>query len=1005
MFENIKKVLKRIIKSFKLNKETYQLDTMDYDKISYLMNENGLLKEYENELKNFEEIEQLMNNKTNLHGINHVVRVLFNAYALATLENVTKRDKKIIIEAAKLHDIGRVADGEDETHGGNSAIRAKEILKNRGFTTEEIEEICFIIKEHSLPKDKNNEDIEKLPEDVRENYKYCLNLLKDADKLDRVRIGDLDSNRLSTDSAKRLILVSKENFETDRYIYKKKLQVYPYNENEAKDILEDIKKENFELKIDLDEIKTNFSQYKALKEQGKLKWINCVKGDISLQDFLEISNIVSVEDEKILRERFRISYKYIIKAIKEMGIERYLKIKSNNELDEFLCAKNYKHIVSKMTDKEHEFINEYKKNDVGNYIYKEFFLFHDFFLANSVEKINMLLLNCQDFYTYIASQDGYKWMHSIMILPTAIEMKVIEDMDSKLMLDIREKSKAPLNVILTGVVDLGLLLDKEIKKEDIEKILINYCKFNLNINEENNEEQAKKLLLDLPDDLGEEYKNIIQECIVGKLKRFNLDSFEQIKNYKTIIDKKIVEEFEKTDDINELRNIILETKFRDLDSIKRDIYFYNKYTQNVNSKTEIIDLYNKLFETQNKEELLETYNKLNESCLDFELDDTLQEVRKELAEISKTDAINQMSNMQEKLNCMEKTMISGQEVLDLTGKEFNLLISVIASTGSPYLVEYYNNQLSKYRENSNVVSLVKFEVSVKLGTKRLINKRYRVDPFKNRQRCVSSIDQDFIGHVKSAKKDTDKDERQIEEKLILAYFPQNQDDIYWMGNDDLMSTYDKDRNNPSRKRVPHKDNSNRICNLKLQDLNATTIGDDNEMVIDSYPGAVMCFDSISNIARKTAKKLNVPILYINSKQQFAIMEEQINNYYLEIKEKLTQTKQMTNDLYEDTFNIYELNNNIIHRAFKMANSFNYLDDEEYPKEQIIQIFDKMKNLVEDGFRKCTDRQKQEIQKIMNKEANPLNIRYGRYYKFIDFAELNELVSIETDKKEDKDKQR
>ena len=997
MFQNIKKILGKVIRIINPKKEIEKLDTIDYKKISHLMNEKGLLEEYENELNNFDEIEKLMNNKTSLHGINHIVRVLFNVYALVALEKVNEKDKKIIVAAAKLHDISRISDSEDETHGANSAIKAREILKNKDFSAEEIDEICFIIKEHSLSRNKNNEDIERLPKNLRENYKYCLNLLKDADKLDRVRIGDLDSNRLTTDSAKRLISVSKENFETNRYMYNKKLQVYPYNENEAKDILEEIKKENSELEIGLNIIKTNFSQYKALKEQGKLKWIKSVKEDITLQDFLEISNIVSIEDEKFLEENFMIGYKIILKAIKKMGIENYLKIKSTNELEEFLCFKNYPNVVHEVTEEEYEFFRQYKKNDILNSSYEQFFLFHNFFLKNDSKKIDMLLLNCKDFYICSESQESYKWIEDTIILPTSITMKVIEDMDSKLLLDLKEKNKYLLNVILTGVVDLQLLSDKENNKENIEKLLKNYCKFNLNIDKEKDVEQMKKLLLDLPDDLGKEYENIIQECIVGRFKMFNLDSFEQIRDYKTIIDKKILERFKEVDDIDELRNMILETKIKNIDNLKRDIYFYYKYTKN---KTEIIDLFQKLFETSNKEELLQVYIRLNEFCSKFELDDDLQEVRETLSDISKTDVTNQMNNMQEGLNAMVKTKIEGQEVIDLTGRDFNLLISVIGATGSPYLVEYYNNKIEKLKKNENNLSLMKFNIGVRIGLKRRINKRYRVDPLKNKQRCVSSIDQDFVGHIKSANKDIEKDENQINEKLILAYFPQKSSDIYWMGNDDLQTEYDKERKDPSRKRVPHKDNIDRVCNLKLQDLNATTIGDDNEIIIDSYPGAVMCFDSISNISKKTAKKLNIPILYIDSKQQFKIMEEKLNNYYLVIKGKLTETNQISNDFFQSAFNTYELNENIIHRAFKIANSFSYLDEGEYPKEQIIKIFDEMKNLVTEFLKKCDDKQKREIQKVMKKEANPFNLRYGRYDRFIDFGELNKLVSIEEGIEED-----
>ena len=167
-----------------------------------------------------------------------------------------------------------------------------------------------------------------------------------------------------------------------------------------------------------------------------------------------------------------------------------------------------------------------------------------------------------------------------------------------------------------------------------------------------------------------------------------------------------------------------------------------------------------------------------------------------------------------------------------------------------------------------------------------------------------------------------------------------------MGNQDLMTIYDKDRSDPTRKRVPHRDNTSGICNLKLQDLNATTIGNDNELVIDSYPEAVMCFDKISNIAKKTAKKLNIPILYIDSEQQFKIIKEKTDKYYTDMYEKILKDSQISEENFDEAFNVFEQNNNIIHRAFKMAHGFGYLDDEDYPKEQIIEVFEAMTNLVQ-----------------------------------------------------------
>ena len=255
----------------------------------------------------------------------------------------------------------------------------------------------------------------------------------------------------------------------------------------------------------------------------------------------------------------------------------------------------------------------------------------------------------------------------------------------------------------------------------------------------------------------------------------------------------------------------------------------------------------------------------------------------------------------------------------------------------------------------------------------------------------------FIGHIKSECYTNEK--KQKEEKLILAYFPKNKKDISYMGNQDLMSIYDKDRSDITRKRIPHKDNVQGICNLKLQDLNATTIGDDNEIIINSYPGAVMCFDKISNIAKKTAKKLNLPILYIDTKKQFEIMKNRLYDYYAEIREQILENNHMSDEIFENAFNKFDQDNNIIHRAFKIANSFTFLDDDEYPKEQIIEVFNNMSSLVNESIKKCSLEQQKVIREIMLGEADNRNLRYGNYDTFIDFQKLINVVSIEDNTEE------
>ena len=557
MFEKLKRIYKKIIKLIKSNGKRKQLDTLNYDKVIEQMKENGIYEEFESELNNFDRIEQLMRNKTNLHGINHVVRVLFNAYAVTTLENVNEEDRKIVIEAAKLHDIGRVSDGEDEEHGNQSAIKSRKILEQRGFSPEDTDLICFIIKEHSLSKSKNEEHIEELPEELRQRYKYCLNLLKDADKLDRVRLGDLDVKRLSTDSAKRLVGVAKDVFENNRHYYKKKMKVYPFNEEEAQKLLTEIKEANPEIEIDLDEIKKNYSKYKAIKEQGKIEWFEHKKQDFPLSDFIDIISVVSKEDEEFLEEEFSVGIRVIVEAIYTMGIDKFMQLKANNNLQKIMHINNYKRALNKMTKEEKELLLDFRKYDIGDQVLKKFYLYYRAIKRADKEEINMILLNNEDKRNYWNSKtseekSGYKWREKELLLPAQYEIALIRHVDKKLMLEIREKLNIPLNVMLIAMCDLDLR-EEDIERKDLEKILLNYYRFNLNVREKKDVEQVKKLLIDLPENIKDEYYEKVRECTVGRLRWIKIDEFEQVKKCEEICDKKILEEFENKEDVNELR--------------------------------------------------------------------------------------------------------------------------------------------------------------------------------------------------------------------------------------------------------------------------------------------------------------------------------------------------------------------------------------------------------------------------------------------------------------------
>ncbi len=155
---------------------------------------------------------------SDVHGKNHTRKVDFFALVLAQKMALNKRDTEILLTAVQNHDIGRVNDYEDTEHGSNSIKKVIEEDQERfeNYTEEEVELIKFIISEHSKSSSENKRDLEKnVPEDRRQRYKILLDCMKDADKLDRVRISDLDPRRLALEESKTLVSAA---YEANKYL-------------------------------------------------------------------------------------------------------------------------------------------------------------------------------------------------------------------------------------------------------------------------------------------------------------------------------------------------------------------------------------------------------------------------------------------------------------------------------------------------------------------------------------------------------------------------------------------------------------------------------------------------------------------------------------------------------------------------------------------------------------------------------------------------------------------
>lgn len=199
--------------------------------------------------------------KSDIHGVSHTRRVNFLATLIMSSENVGQNTENVIRAIVQNHDIGRTNDIEDKEHGDKS-VKVLEENSDRieSLSNKEKEILRFVIKEHSLSARENEEDLTELfqrkieekteekfseiskekfskylkKDDIKtkiqeqvtrevnsekENLHHILDICKDADKLDRVRLDPrgmypregLNASRLSLESSKGLENVAYES--------------------------------------------------------------------------------------------------------------------------------------------------------------------------------------------------------------------------------------------------------------------------------------------------------------------------------------------------------------------------------------------------------------------------------------------------------------------------------------------------------------------------------------------------------------------------------------------------------------------------------------------------------------------------------------------------------------------------------------------------------------------------------------------------------------------------
>jgi len=144
-----------------------------------------------------------------IHGLGHTVRVMTHALELADVLDMRRWEREALGCAAMWHDIGRTDDAEDYFHGAKSAGKAVALGLHHAVEPQVYETALYAITHHCGSEEYGERAAQGLgyysrdgnAERRREHIDpeaalRVFRVLKDADALDRVRLGDLNPDYL-----------------------------------------------------------------------------------------------------------------------------------------------------------------------------------------------------------------------------------------------------------------------------------------------------------------------------------------------------------------------------------------------------------------------------------------------------------------------------------------------------------------------------------------------------------------------------------------------------------------------------------------------------------------------------------------------------------------------------------------------------------------------------------------------------------------------------------------
>ena len=136
---------------------------------------------------------------SHLHGVSHTQRVYIHARRLVRELNWTEDNAGLVLSAALWHDIGRSNDGRDPRHGARSAARVVKLGLHASLSAADAQLALFAVRYHCRSDGRGAS--RAAGQHDPERALRILWLLKDADALDRVRLGPPGHGAREVDSS------------------------------------------------------------------------------------------------------------------------------------------------------------------------------------------------------------------------------------------------------------------------------------------------------------------------------------------------------------------------------------------------------------------------------------------------------------------------------------------------------------------------------------------------------------------------------------------------------------------------------------------------------------------------------------------------------------------------------------------------------------------------------------------------------------------------------------